>query len=129
MNSQLLRELAENDERLLNAYKENPNGEPNGYDYEWLLDKDEEVCLAELSQNEDEAIYYIDNCSKVELSWASQTYESLIEKFHSNKLLECFKRNITRFDDNELQNILNMQYEYAVKLFNINQNGNKNQLK
>jgi hypothetical protein len=122
MNSQLLKELAQKDEKLLKAYNENPNGEPNGYDYEWLLDKDEELRLTELSKNEEDAIYYIDNCSKVELSWASQTYESLIEKFHSKKLLECFKRNITRFDDNDLQNTLTMQYEYAVKLYNIYHN-------
>jgi hypothetical protein len=122
MNNQLLKELAEKDEKMFKAYKENPNGEPNGYDYEWLLDRDEEIRLSELSQNENETIDYIDNCSKVELSWVSQAYESLIEKFHSNKLLECFKRNITRFNDSELQDTLTMQYEYAVKLFKINHN-------
>ena len=68
--------------------------------------------LAELCKNLDETVNYIDTCSEKELDWMSEVFDELSEYFKSQKLIDCVERNITRFDNSELQEQLKMELRY-----------------
>ena len=65
-----------------------------------------------MSKNLDDTINYLDNCSDLELFWATEVLEELSEKFKSKKLIECVERNITRCTNNEVKSQLLMTLDY-----------------
>ena len=76
---------------------------------------EEENCakrLEEMKKDINETIEYLDTCSRQELFWASEILEELSEHFKSKKLIECVERNVMRFSDKELQDILKTELEY-----------------
>ena len=77
----------------------------------WFKIKTEAI-FAELSKNLEDTIAYIDTCSKKELYFICQVFEELSKHFKSHKLIDCIERNITRFDDSELQQQLRTELEY-----------------
>ena len=68
--------------------------------------------FTELSKNLIDTINYIDTCDEIELSGASECFDELSEHFKSQELIDCVERNITRFDNPELQQQLKMELEY-----------------
>ena len=68
--------------------------------------------LEELKKDLAETIEYIDTCSKKELEWIGETFDELSEYFKSRALIDCVERNVTRFDDPELQETLKKELGY-----------------
>lgn len=73
--------------------------------------------FAELSEDLDSTIDYLDTCGKDELFFASEVFEELTKHFKSQKLIACIERNITRFDDEQLQKTLCMELDYMKDTF------------
>ena len=65
-----------------------------------------------LTKNLDNTIDYINTCSEDELDYISECFEELSEHFQSQKLIDCVKNNISRFNNPELQAELKMELEY-----------------
>lgn len=80
---------------------------------------EEENCRKRLEvfkQNLDDTIAYLDQCGELELFWATEVLERLSEHFKSKKLIECIERNVTRFDNIELQKQMLSELKY-MKLY------------
>jgi hypothetical protein len=65
-----------------------------------------------LTKNLDNTIDYINTCSEDELDYISECFEELSEHFQSQKLIDCVKNNIARFNNPKLQAELKMELEY-----------------
>ena len=102
MDRKYLKQLVDEVERIETTDIEN--------EYEWEITFNKR--LEALTKDLDETIEYLDTCSKKELDWMSEVFEELSEHFKSQRLIDCVERNVTRFDDPELQDELRMELEY-----------------
>jgi hypothetical protein len=84
--------------------------------YNFQTEQNNKKRIHELTKNLDETIQYFDTCSQLELYWSYQILEDICDYFQSAELLDCIKRNITRFDDKNLQDILCEEYAYCIKV-------------
>jgi hypothetical protein len=64
-----------------------------------------------LTKNLNDTIDFLNICSKKELDWASTCFDDLCEYFQSQELIDCVENNITRFNDESLQEQLKMEFE------------------
>lgn len=83
---------------------------------EVLYEENQQKRFDVLANDLTDTIVYLDNCSKRELDWASESFERLAEHFQSVALLECVKRNIYRFADPILNEQLKKEYENMQKI-------------
>ena len=86
-------------EMLKNLVDEVINIDPEN---EILHDINYEKRLNLMKQDLNKTIDYLNTCSALEFSWATEVLDDLSEYFKSIKLIECVENNISRFDDEEL---------------------------
>lgn len=75
--------------------------EDSGNDAIWEENLDKVFGL--LCEDLEDTIEYIDTCSQDELDFICPLLEGVSKHFQSQELIDCVERNITRFDDWELQ--------------------------
>lgn len=82
-------------ENLEDRRKLNPNDD-FGIERNW------EKLTNILSENEDETINYLKNCSKEEVSWISEVFDDVSEKLQSKKFIACLRELDQEFPDLKL---------------------------
>lgn len=99
----------EDREKFINLVKAMKSADPQN---EIFWQNNFQQRLEILTKDLDNTIDYINTCSEDELYYISECFEELSEHFQSQKLIDCVKNNISRFDNPELQAELKMELEY-----------------
>ncbi|KAA8753923.1 hypothetical protein [Paenibacillus sp. UASWS1643] len=65
-----------------------------------------------LSQNEDETIQFLKNCSKDELNWVSEVFEEIAYNLHSTEYINTLKEYDKKYPELKLTNIIKTAISY-----------------
>lgn len=98
----------EDREKFINLVKAMKSADPQN---EIFWQNNFEQRLEILTKNLDNTIDYINTCSKDELNYISECFDDLCEYFQSQELIDCVENNITRFNDESLQEQLKIEFE------------------
>ena len=77
-----------------------------------LMEENRKKRLEEMSKSEEETIAYLNDCSEIELLWATEVLEELFEIFNSGKFVECIEKNTNRCENNDIKEQLKMTLAY-----------------
>lgn len=67
-----------------------------------------------LSENEENTIIYLDNCSKDELYWISEVFEEISGNLQSYKFIECLRRLDVKFPELDMTKDINLAEDYIM---------------
>ncbi|SPT77654.1 Uncharacterised protein [Niallia circulans] len=69
--------------------------------------------IAVLTENEENTIRYLENCSKEDLYWISEVFEDIAEIIQSKELINCLRRLDKKFPELEMTNDIDIAESYT----------------
>ncbi|PFM65223.1 hypothetical protein COJ48_08340 [Bacillus cereus] len=69
-----------------------------------------------LSENEDNTIRYLENCSKEDLYWISEVFEDIAESVQSKEFINCLRRLDKKFPELEMTKDIDIAESYIENL-------------
>ncbi|KKI85234.1 hypothetical protein CAY60_021310 [Shouchella clausii] len=66
-----------------------------------------------LTENEENTIRYLENCSKEDLYWISEVFEDIAEIIQSKELINCLRRLDKKFPELEMTNDIDIAASYT----------------
>ncbi|MGE7184037.1 hypothetical protein ACQKKK_08535 [Peribacillus sp. NPDC006672] len=65
-----------------------------------------------LSENEENTIRYLENCSKEDLYWISEVFEDIAEIIQSKELINCLRKLDEKFPELEMTDDIDIAESY-----------------
>ncbi|MGG0731260.1 hypothetical protein [Bacillus paramycoides] len=69
-----------------------------------------------LSENEENTIKYLENCSKEDLYWISEVFEDIAESVQSKEFINCLRRLDKKFPELEMTKDIDIAESYIENL-------------
>ncbi|WP_208586110.1 hypothetical protein [Gracilibacillus suaedae] len=76
------------------------------------IEKSWNEIIEALSENEEETIKYLNNCSKQDLYYISEVFEDIAEILQSKELINCLRKLDRKFPDLEMTNDIDIAESY-----------------
>ncbi|WP_163583496.1 hypothetical protein [Gracilibacillus saliphilus] len=76
------------------------------------IEKSWNEIIEALSENEEETIKYLNNCSKQDLYYISEVFEDIAEILQSKELINCLRKLDRKFPDLEMRNDIDIAESY-----------------